>query len=164
MGAALLIVIGLISCEPQKETYRLTGDLYFPWLRIASFYGQPDSIYQFYQQRRQTMSEAQLLEEDSAGNGYLLMLERNKLLTSPFVYVKDQHGSVLTVFVDAKSYEAIKQHDYQSLVENKNKVQLKLSVSELTDGVYLAEEVHQISLTSGQTYPVEGEFRIESYQ
>ncbi|WP_109832788.1 hypothetical protein [Reichenbachiella versicolor] len=162
LPAVLITATLLLSCE-RKDTFRLSGDLSYPWLRLSSFYGQADSVYQFYKSRRAEMTTQQLIDEDSAGNSYLLMLEKYDLLKSPYIFVQNEKGGLVTVFLTRNMYQQFKKFDYQTLIENNRKVSVKFSVSKLSEGVYFCEEIHQVNLVEGKTLPEEGRFRIENY-
>ena len=158
-----LLFVAFTACNSSGESYRLTGDLCFPWLRLSSFYNQPDSVFQYYRERRSTITTEQLIAEDSAGASYLLMLENNNLLTSPYVFVRTSNGSIVTVFMKMADYDSFKEYDYSQLRASNKKVQMKLTVKVLTEGVYLCEEVHRVDLIPGETTPEPGRFNIENY-
>ncbi|MFY0625399.1 MAG: hypothetical protein JXR07_03820 [Reichenbachiella sp.] len=152
-----------LACSPDEKE-QLTGELYFPWLKMGNFYGKPDSVIQHYFQMRDSVGLKKLSEEDPAGTAYMKLLEENDLLFEPYVYMRMEEDQNALVFMDSVSYQSFKKIDYQTLITNKQKVRVKATVQRLRPLIYLTEKINRIDIVSGETFPKESKYRIENYQ
>jgi len=85
----LILFFGCNS-RPYRDT--LTGDLYFSFLDWGAFYNQPDSVIKKFETYFDKFGAGRLIKQ------YRLLKHKN-LLYRPFVYLKVQKDSVITVFM-----------------------------------------------------------------
>ncbi len=163
LGLALLTGILLVSCE-SKKTEQITGDLYFPWLKMANFYGLPDSVYQYYSDRKSALGIDSLKKEDPKGTEFIMMLEENGLLFTPYVYVQVEKDKQLLLFMDSATYQPFTRVDYQNLRNEKMKIRIRATAEKISPLAYIVNEIHRMDKVAGETLLVEKKFRIKNYQ
>lgn len=165
----LIIIIGLalivFGCQTKpKEKPNLEGDLYYTWLKLGSFYQQPDSLYQNYTELRDSLGIEKLRKQDSIGTSHIELLEKHGLVKSPFIYLKTDSDSTFIVYLTAKDYKPITEYTYQNLIDNKQKVRLKLITEQLTDKLHICKKVISIEKIEGETFQKQKKFKIEEYR
>lgn len=160
---ALLVLVAFSSCESEK-TEQLTGELYFPWLKMGNYYGQPDSVYQYYQTMRDSITLEELRKDDPSGAEYMIMLEENDLLLAPYVYLHIGGDQNALLFMDSSQYELFKTFDYSRLREQEQKITVKATVKKLKPLMYHLRKLHRTDRVSGETLPEETKYRIENYK
>jgi len=165
----LIIIVGLIlivfGCQTKpKEKPNLEGDLYYTWLKLGSFYQQPDSLYQIYSQLRDSLGIEELRNQDSTGTFHIELLEKHDLIKSPFIYLKTDSDSIFIVYMTQEEYEPITEYTYQDLIDNKQKIRLKLITEQLTDKLQICKKVISIEKIDGETLQKQKKFKIEEYR
>ncbi len=160
----LLLATCLMGCECNRASTNISGDLYYSWLKLGSFYGHPDSLIDRYQAERDSLGWEAMVEQDSAGASYIKMLEENDLLTSPFIYLKKENGHVVTLFLSHRDYTGFTRFTYQSLIDEGKKVRLEVKADSLWQKIYICRGVISVELLAGQTLQRPGKFKIEDYR
>ena len=165
----LIIIIGSVlvvfGCQTKpEEKPNLEGDLYYTWLKPGSFYQQPDSLYQNYTELRDSLGIEELRKQDSIGTSHIELLEKHGLVKSPFIYLKTDSDSTFIVYLTVKEYEPITEYTYQNLIDNKQKVRLKLITEQLTDKLQICKKVISIEKIEGETLQKQKKFKIEEYR
>ena len=153
----------LLSCE-NKKVEPITGDLYFPWLRMANFYGLPDSAFQYYAQRRDNLGFDSLIKEDPQGTAFMKMLEENDLLFQPYIYLQVEKDKNILLFMDSLTYDQFKKVDYKTLRKEEMKIRIRLTAEKISPLAYIVDEIQRVDEVPGETLLVEKKFRIENYQ
>ncbi len=155
----------VLACQSKiDKTLNLEGDLYYTWLKLGSFYKQPDSLYQNYTKLRDSLGIDQLRKEDSTSTTHIEILEKNGLVKNPFIYLKTDSDSTFIVYMTRKDYEPITEYSYQDLIDKKQKVKLKLETKKLTNKLRLCKKVISIELMEGETLQKQKKFKIEEYR
>jgi hypothetical protein len=160
------LVILIFGCQ-TKDTHDkvdLEGDLYYPWLKLGSFYQRPDSIYQLYQHLRDSLGIAALREQDSTGTAFIELLESNKLIRSPFIYLKTDSGTISIIYMTMEDYKPITKFTYQDLINSAQKIRLRLATESLTDEFHICKKVFSIEVVNGETLEKQKKFKIEEYR
>ena len=164
IGAVVVLISVLnLSCQ-DKQREQLTGDLYFPWLKMANFYGMPDSVYAYYAVRRDDLGFDSLEKEDPKGTAFMKMLEHHHLLFEPYVYVQLEHDKNVLLFMDSATYKPFTEIDYQELRNEKMKIRIRASVKKTAPLVYIVEEIRRVDKVPGETFLVEKKYKIENYK
>ena len=159
---SILIALG---CQTKPEELpNLEGDLYYSWLKIGNFYQQPDSLYQNYIELRDSVGIEELRKQDSSGTYYIELLEKNDLVKSPYIYLKTDSDSTFIVYMNPKDYQPITEYKYQDLIDEKQKVRLKLITQRLTEKFQICKKVVLIERVDGETFQRQKKFKIEEYR
>ncbi|MGB0428947.1 MAG: hypothetical protein ACPGLV_00640 [Bacteroidia bacterium] len=150
----LSIMLVLSACKNKsQQTPNLEGDLYYKWLKLGSFYNVPDSFYQKY-----------LEYKDTKGTPYIEILEKHNLVKSPFIYLKTDADSIFIVYMEPDDYEPITEYNYQDLIDDKQKIRLKLKTYRISDKQQVCQKVISIEKINGETLLKEKKFKIEDYK
>lgn len=165
----LLIILSLIfiafGCQTNhEEKLNVEGDLYYTWLKLGSFYQQPDSLYQNYTELKDSLGIEELRKQDSTGTSHIELLEKHGLVKSPFIYLKTDFDSTFLVYMTPEDYNPITKYTYQNLIDNKQKVRLKLITERLTDKLQICRKVVSIEKIDGETFQKQKKFKIEEYR
>lgn len=150
----LIFIFGLffIGCQSSsKEKSNLEGDLYYNWLKFGSFYEQPDGFYQKYIELRDSIGIEELIKQDSMSVSHIELLEKHDLVKSPFIYLKTDSDSTFIVYMTPEDYQPITKYTYKNLIENEQKVRLKLITEKLTSKLQFCKEVISIEKVDGET-------------
>lgn len=147
-----------------EEKPNIEGDLYYTWLRLGSFYDQPDSLYQNYLDLRDSLGIEVMRKQDSIGTSLFELLEKNGLVKSPFIYLKTDSDSILIVYMTPDEYEPITKYTYQDLIDSKQKIRIKLIAERLTDNLQLCKQVISIEKIKGVTLQKQKKFNVEEYR
>jgi hypothetical protein len=164
----LIIILGAIfivcGCQTKpEEKPNLEGDLYYTWLKLGSFYEQPDSLYQNYTELRDSLGIEELGKQDSAGTSHIELLEKHGLVKSRFIYLKTDSDSTFIVYMTPEEYEPITEYTHQDLIDNKQKIRLKLITERLNDKLKICKKVVSIEKVGGETLQIQKKFKIEEY-
>ncbi len=157
----------MIVCGCQnkpKEKPNLEGDLYYTWLKLGSFYNQPDSLYQNYLDMRDSFGIEELRKQDAIGISHIEILEKQDLIKSPFIYIKTDSDSTFMVYITPEDYRPIIEYTYKNLIDNKQKIRLKLVTDQLTSKLQICKKVIAIEKIDGVTLQKQKKFKIEDYR
>jgi hypothetical protein len=160
----LLTLLLIIECDSRHNSEVVAGDLYYYWFKFGSFYGQPDSLLQEYLSIRDSLGFEAMMEEDSAGTAYVLTLEENSIVISPFIFMKKDNGHVLTLYMDSSDFRQFTNFSYQELIDNKQKVRITANIDSIANKLYLCKSLISVELVDGSTLIKQGKFKIEEYQ
>ena len=162
---ALGSILILLSCQNNSiEKPNLEGDLYYTWLKVGSFYDLPDHYYQDYIKERDSLGVEALRKKDSVGVAHIELLEKHGLLKSPFVYLKTDSDAILVVYMTSEDYQPITKYTYQDLIDNKQKVRLKLVTESLSGHQFICKKVVSIEKVDGETFEEQGKLKIMDYR
>ncbi|GEM_PF-1483464 len=158
-----IFAIFLLSCQSKKETINIHGDLYYSWLRIGSFYGYPDSLYNKFVKERDSLGYEVLFQEDSGFVKILKILDDNDLLKNPMIHVKLDNNEVVWIYLDTLDYKQFTKFDHKKLVDNNQKVRIEAKTIHLYDNLYRCEELISVNKIEGVTLQKQKKFKIENY-
>jgi hypothetical protein len=158
-----IILILFCGCDNQPKAEILTGDLYFSFFRPGSFYNQPDSLVKTFQTYFDTLT----IENAGTGDKILLtqynILKEKDLLYQPFIYLKTDLDSVVTLYLNPLNYEKIKVHKRQKLQDEKKKVRIEASVTSIDNGLFYCTELKHVDIVDGETLQRQKKWKIEDY-
>ena len=141
----LLIIVflaGLTNCSPDNRPIKkLEGDLYYSFFRIGNFYNQPDSFIEKMQIYLDTVNRQLLDTIDLFCVKKLELLKKEKLLYSPFIDLKLDNDSIVTIYLSKSEYKKIIIFKRQDLLGTKKKVRLVLDVHDLGLSMALATKI-----------------------
>jgi len=158
-----ILLIVFSSCNHKVEISSLTGDLYFGFFRIGSYYNQPDSaIVKFEEYYSKTNFDTVNQDEKELFEQYENLKERD-LLYKPFVEIFVENDSVVRLYLEIEDYNKIKIHKRQKLQDANKKVRIEASVSNIDNKMYYCEKLEKISVVDGQTFQIQKKFRIDDY-
>ena len=159
----LLLLIVFFSCDQKVETTRLTGDLYFGFFRIGSYYNQPDSLIEKYEKYFLTTNLDTLPREEKVLFDQYNKLKKHDLLYSPFVQVLVERDSIIMLYLNLEDYNKIKIYKRQKLQDENKKVQIFAFVEKIDNKLYYCKNLDKVLVVDGQTFQVQKKFLIEDY-
>ena len=165
----LLLVIaflaGLTNCSPDNRPIKkLEGDLYYSFFRVGNFYNLPDSFIEKAQLYLDTVNRQLLDSTDLFYVKRFELLKKEKLLYNPFIDLKLDNDSIVTIYLSKSEYKKITIFKRQDLLDTKKKVRLLLNVHDLGFGMALATEIISANKIDGQISRYDRKFRIEDYR
>ncbi|WP_108808824.1 hypothetical protein [Aquimarina spinulae] len=162
ISSCFLILLGCKTNTNKKSN--LEGDLYYTWLKLGSFYGQPDSLYQNYIKLRDSLGIDRLRKEDSTSTAHIELLEKHGLVKSPFIYLKADNDSTFIIYMSKEDYKLITKYTYQDLIDKKKKIRLELEIEKLTNKLKLCKRIISIEQVNGETLQKQKKFKIDEYK
>ena len=156
-------LILVLACGNKPQTETLTGDLYFRFFKLGSYYNQPDSLIE------QSISyfDSLTIEPANSVEGRLLrqyrVLKERNFLYRPYVYLRVQDDSVVTLYLDTLDYDRIKIYKRQKLQDENKKVRIEASVTVIDSGLFNCVKLERIDLVDGETLQRQKKFSIEDY-
>jgi hypothetical protein len=157
------ILILIFGCNSGPKTDTLTGDLYFSFFRLGNYYNQSDSVIKKFETYFDTLT----IETANSGDKRLIkqyrLLKEKNLLYRPFVYLKVQDDSVITLYLDTLDYNQVKIYKRQKLQDDKKKVRIEASVTMIDTGLFNCEKLKRVDLVDGETLQRQKKFKIEDY-
>jgi hypothetical protein len=158
-------ILILFGCQNKpNENPNLEGDLYYTWLKLGSFYEQPDSLYLNYIELRDSLGVEELRKQDATGTSQIELLEEHDLVNSPFIYLKSDFDSIFIIYMTPEDYQRITKYSYQNLIDNKEKIRLKLITERLSDKLKICKKVISMEKTEGETLQKQKKIKIEEYR
>ena len=139
----------------KREKSVLNGDLYFPKIAFASFYGATDSMFQALTAE---MDSALASDENVAAHEleawqHFDRLRDYDLLRKPYLYLRKEDGSNLVIYLSESEYEKVKNFERLDLVKAHHKVSLILEVDLFDSLVYYSDNIIELKVVDGQTFP-----------
>ncbi len=158
-----IIVILILGCDRQQKMDILTGDLYFGFLRIGSYYNKPDSVVK----QSQLYFDSLAIEKTDPQTKTLIrlytILKERQLLYKPFIELRIHDDSVVTLYLDTLDYNRIKIYKRQRL-QNENKVvRIEALATMIDSGFFYCNKLKRIELVQGTTLQRQKKFKIEDY-
>lgn len=162
--ALVVILINQSNCKPDThESRKIEGDLYYDWLRIGSFYNEPDSIIEQVKLYTDTVDSRNLDSADLKTLKMYKILEKEHLLYQPFIDFKLDNDSIIKIYFTNDDYEKIKIYKRQDLVDTKMKVRINMEVKDIGYGMALEKRIISLKKISGQTFQINPKMKIEDY-
>lgn len=152
-----------LSCKQGADEI-IEGDLYFSWLRIGSFYNQPDSIVQKVKTYADTVDKKNVSAEDNKFFTMYETLKKENLLYSPFIELKLDNDSIVKTYLSVKDYEKIRKFHRSDLIEAGMIVRIKAEIKNMGNGLVLCEKLISIDKVKGETHQRSRKLKIEDYQ
>ena len=161
-----LLLTLCLGCQniKSKETHVIEGDLYFSYFRYANFYGQPDSIINKGIALADTADRTLL---DSADLVFLTMydtLKKEKLLYNPYIALRLDTDSIVTLIFSQDDYRKIAPTNYQNLLDKKKKIRIKADVRQIAGNISYCNKLIFIDTLDGETLPKSRKLKIDDYR
>jgi len=161
----LLLTLGL-GCQDikSKKIQVIEGDLYFSYFRYVNFYNQPDSVINKVIALADTADRTLL---DSADLAFLTMydtLEKEKLLHNPYIALRLDTDSIITLVLSQDDYLKIAPTNYQNLLDTKKKIRIKADVRQITGIISYCNKLIFIDTLDGETLPKSKKLKIDDYR
>ncbi len=160
----MVIVLLTFCCIPQKELKTIEGDLYYEWLKLGNFYGQPDSVLANFKTLMDSVGYEGLMKEDSVFAVYIKLLDDNDLLVAPYVYVMTDEEKKLLLYLKPEDYKSLNHFTYKELLANNQKVRIVAKVDSLVDNRFVCKELISVDVMNGATLPQRSKFKLEDYR
>ena len=161
----MVVSISLVACDTDKdESIVLKGDLDYPRFRIANLYNQPDSLIDKFKHSLDSIGHETVMKEDSVFMTSYMTLKEHDLLKSPFIYLKIDSLPSVIVYMNPEDYEPFTQFTHADLVQNQQKVVVKLKAHKLYNILYLCDGVQSIEVVHAEIPFEKNKFKIEDYR
>jgi hypothetical protein len=162
---SIFAVIFLSACKSDKDnTKSLEGDLYYSWIRIGSFYNQPDSLIDKVKTYADTVNRRLLSSSDMKSLTMYEILKKESLLYRPFIDLKLDNDSVVKIYFTKDDYSKINIFNRQELLDTKKKIRIKTEVRDLGLGMALCTRLLSVNKVDGQTFQVGKKLKIDDYR
>lgn len=159
----VIFCILFVACQKKADEETLSGDLYFGFFRYGSFYNQPDSIVRRISSHYDTLSLENAALEDRRILRQYKTVKTEKLMYHPFVNIKTNLDSIVTLYLDTLDYNKIKINKRKELQDRNKKVRIEAEVKKLDDGLYYCIQLKSVEIIEGQTLPRQSKLKIEDY-
>ena len=161
----LLTLTIVLSCKDikTKQTQLIEGDLYFSFFRLGNLYGAPDSVANNVHSFADTANRAL---QDSATLALLTIydtLKREKLLYSPYVDLKLDNDSIITIILTKDDYHKIAPTNYQHLLDTRKKIRIKAEVRQIVSSHFYCNKLLLIDTLDGETLRKSTKLKIDDY-
>lgn len=160
----LIIFVLIVACDNKPKTETLTADLYFTFFRISSYYNQPDSTVDRYENYFDTLNyEIADKEQKKFFNQYKRLKEEN-LLYQPFVHVLTEKDSVATLYLETAEYNEIKKYKRKDLQKEGKKIKIQADVRMVSEGLFYCVNLRKVEKVDGETGIKSKKWKIEDYE
>ena len=160
-----LILLGLTiltSCRTDNDNV-VTGDLYFSFIRIGTYYNQPDSVIK---KMETDLNSVDFTTADSSLIELVKDYKRLKdegLMYSPVIDISVNDETTIKLLLDSADYDKIKPYKYKDLIDGHKKVKIKARTRKTALGFYYCTDLLDIKLVDGQTLPNDNKLKIQDY-
>lgn len=162
---SIAILFFLSSCSSKKQESKiLEGDLYYSWLRIGSFYNQPESIIEKVKLYADTVNRKTIDLSDLRTLKMYEILKQENLLYMPFIDLKLDNDEIVKIYFTTDDYEKIKIYKRQDLFDTKKKIRIKIEVRDLGFEMALSTNLLSVTKVDGQTFQISRKLKIEDYR
>ena len=147
----LLILVSIFSsCSNKKQ--EVQGDLYFKLIDIGSFYKSDDETFAKFEKSLDSLRLSKNISPDELEVIRIFdLLKKKGLLKSPWINLKTE-SKIIKIFLTQKEYNKIEKFKRNQLLENNKKVELKILVEELDNGIYYSNEILEFKKVDGKTH------------
>lgn len=156
---ATIICLLFIGCGYSCKI--IEGDLYFSFIRIGSLYNLPnitnDQLDSIFNSIPRTNADNNFYEKYK-------ILSKENLLNSPFIELKLDNDSVITLYLNKNDYDKIKINKVKDLQANFKKIRVKANCRYLGFNLYKCENFIEMKKIDGQTLINSRKLKIEDYQ
>jgi len=160
----VVILFNQVNCKSDnQENKQIEGDLYYDWLRIGSFYNEPDSIIEGVKLYADTVDSKMLNTNDLRTLNMYKTLQKENLLYQPFIDLRLDNDSIIKIYFTNNDYERIKIYKRQDLLDAKMKIRIRMEVKDLGYGMALDKKIISLQKAPGQTFQVNPKMKIEDY-
>jgi len=157
------ILILIIGCHDKPKTEILTGDLYFSFFRLGSYYNKPDSLIKNFEIYFDSLTVEKASDEDKKLLTEYRKLKEEKLLYQPFVDILIKTDSVVTLYLDSIDYKEIKKYKRKELQDGHKKIRIEADVRKIDDRLFICTDLRKVEMIDGETFIKSNKYKIEDY-
>ncbi len=153
-GIALLIffiIFCIYSCKTEEKVKKLKAELTFKSISFASAYGASQEQYENYLKQ---IDEA--INNSPESNNEMIKLYRHhsrlkyhNLLKSPYIFLRIDKDSIMTVYLSEKEYKKVKSIKHIDLKREGKKAIIELDITKKDSGIYYSNNIINISRVKG---------------
>lgn len=141
----------------------MTGDLYFGFFRLGSYYNISDSVKTNFETYLDTLDVEKADKETiRLINAYKKIKEEN-LIYKPFVDILVSSDSIVKLYLDSADYDRIKIYKRRQLQTDNKKVRIKANVRQFYNGYFYCKELVSVDIVDGETLQQQKKLKIEDY-
>ncbi|WP_375559702.1 hypothetical protein ACE193_18510 [Bernardetia sp. OM2101] len=156
----LLFGVTLVSCKSNIKSEKLTGNLhYLTFLAKRSLYNLPDSVVERIELRYKSLPDSTIAKDTLLS----IIINRN-LKNSPYIFLRRKNGEVVTIYMEKPQYEQFTKFRHKELIDNKQKVVIKLKAEKLIDKYYKCISVKNVKVKKGETLGRQRKFLLYEYE
>lgn len=152
-----------MSCETTNNDNIVTGDLYFSFFRIGTYYNLPDSIIQ---KMDEDLKAVNLDSSDNALVEFVKDYQKLKdegLIFKPVVDIMINDGLTIKLVLDSVDYDKIKKFKHKDLIDTNKKVRIRAKTRKTGLNFYYCTDLLEVTLVNGQTLPNDNKLKIQDY-
>jgi len=157
------LLILIVACNSKPKTETLTGDLYFSFFRIGSFYNQPDSIVEGFKIYFDTLKYETADQDQRRFLNQYNRLKDEKLLYHPFVDILTEKDSVVTLLLETDDYNEIRKFKRKELQDEGKKIRIVAQVRKLDDRLFYCSDLIKVDKVDGETGIRSRKWKVEDY-
>jgi hypothetical protein len=159
-----IILILIAACDKKPKTELLTGDLYFSFIRLGSFYNRPDSLIKKFESYMDTVSYEKTSDEDKIFLNRYKKIKEEKLLYKPFVDLYLKKDSIVTLYLETDHYNQIKKYKRKELQDEGKKIRIEADVKKIDEGLFYCVTLRKVEKVDGETGIKSRKWKIEDYE
>jgi len=157
------ILILIVACNSKPKTETLTGDLYFSFFRLGSFYNQTDSMIQGFEKYLDTLKYETADGDQRRFLTQYKILKEEKLLYQPFVDILTERDSVVTLYLETDDYNEIKKYKRKELHDEGKKIKIQADVKEIGERLFYCVDLVKVDKVDGETQIKSNKWKVEDY-
>jgi hypothetical protein len=152
-----------MSCGTTNNDNIVTGDLYFSFFRIGTYYNLSDSIIQKMDE------DLKAVNLDSSDNALVELvkdyqkLKDEGLIFKPVVDIMVNDELTIKLVLDSADYDKIKKYKHKDLIDTNKKVRIKAKTRKTGLNFYYCTDLLEVNLVNGQTLPNDNKLKIQDY-
>ena len=157
------LLILIVACDNKPKTDTLTGDLYFSFFRLGSYYNKPDSLVKRFETYFDTLTFDKANDENKKLLTEYRKIKAEKLLYQPFVDIITEKDSVVTLYLDSADYNLIKKYKRKDLQGGHKKIRIEADVRKIDERLFYCTDLRKVEMIDGETFIKSNKFKIEDY-
>ena len=139
----------ITSCV--KEEKIIEGELFFKLVDFGTYYGAEEENIAKVEKVLDSLKQVKNLNKNSKVIlDYFELLERNNLLRSPYIFIKND-SIIKRVFLSENAYERFKHFKNSDLLKSGEKVEVKLKANEIEENLYFSNTILKVDVVKGKT-------------
>ncbi|WP_027420757.1 hypothetical protein [Crocinitomix catalasitica] len=151
--------LSLFSCSSwsnKKEEVAgelIQGELYFKLIDFGSYYGFSDDIIEEFENYVDSLTKVDVISDnDRYVRDFTEILKQNDLIYLPYFNLKVDSIHKVKVYLSEKEYKKIQQYNHQELINENQKVTIRLKGEYVHDDIVKCTEIISTDKVEGKTY------------
>ena len=141
----------------------MTGDLYFGFFRLGSYYNISDSVRTNFETYMDTLDLEKADKETIRLIKTYKTIKEEKLIYKPFVDILVSSDSIVKLYLDSADYDQIKIYKRRQLQTDNKKIRIKANVRQFDKGYFYCKELLSVDMVDGETLQRQKKLKIEDY-